>query len=159
MLSRVALVLGSIVVVSPALGTEDTLAEYGSLPAIPCPTISHPPSESEAALLITCSLSYDRFQFAQVIRVYDARVEMDAARDYTYGDPGEADPSGRIYPIRTYFTQSTCAPIANREPGKSCNEIDFAGISICYRLPPGAWTCTAGGSKTAARDGVPPPRY
>jgi hypothetical protein len=145
-----------------AWAAEDSITDYGVSPAILCPTITHAPSASEAALLIACSTSYDNFNHAAVYRTFNVRIQVGKPRAYAIGDPGgnEIDPSSPVYPIRGQRTLSLCSPISDymKNAGKNCSESDFQGDGICYLTPYADWKCALGGILVASRYNVPPPQ-
>jgi|SRR5665213_1153834 len=124
--------------------------EYGTRAAIPCPSIKHPPSAQDAALLITCASESDDTSHGHVNRVTSATVQLGSPRAYAVGDPGsrEADPSAPVTPIRGTYTSWNCGPISDymKNAGKNCLSIDWSGTGICYRTPFGDWKCNLGGA-------------
>jgi hypothetical protein len=141
-----------LVSIGPAsVHAQTTLTQqYGTRPAIPCPSIKHAPSAQDAALLIACVGESDDPSRGSVSRVTNATVEVGAPRAYTAGDPGtrEADPSAPVTPIRGSYTTWLCNPISDymKNAGKNCQSMDWSGTGICYRTPFGDWKCHLGGS-------------
>lgn len=145
----------------PAQASEDKVEDYGVAPLVPCPTLDHPPSESEATLMIICSESYDDFGHGAVYRTFDVKLQVGKPRPYAVGDPGgnEIDPNAPVYPIRGTKTTSVCSPVSDfmKNAGKNCVENDWKGDGRCFQTPFGDWKCTLNGLRTDSRANRPPP--
>ena len=138
---------------TPAHGQTDAAQQYGTRPAIACPTVTHPPTAQEAVMLITCAGESDDPSHGHVERVTDATVQLGSPRAYAVGDPGtrEADPNAPVTPIRGSYTSWTCGPISDymQNAGKNCLSMDWSGNGTCYKSPFGDWKCRLGGSNHA----------
>jgi hypothetical protein len=138
------------------------LPEYQAREPRKCSTVKTPPSVSQAAIMVQCSM--DGLAPTGLTLIQDVKIEMGSPRPFVYRtDAGLAgiDLNAQVYPLRGSYTNYSClkvgAPLV--PPGHSCIRSAIPeSMGWCWKSSFGDFKCTMhGGATPKMEQGMPAP--
>ena len=125
------------------------LAEYQARGPRKCSSVTKPPSVSEAAVMVQCTMeSVSSFGLGLI---QDVKIEMGSSRRFVYSsDAGLSgvDLDAQVYPLRGSYVGYLCNQISNMAPaGQSCTKstVDEA-VGWCWKTSFGDYKCKLQGA-------------
>jgi hypothetical protein len=151
---------------------------YGTRAPRPCPNITNAPSNTEAAVLVQCTMeggiARDNVRLLSGVTVQvkgsrafgvspanddSALLPTIEAAQYK-GDPRDLhiDPKAKVYDIVGSANQFNCGYKNESAPGQNCIQTQFANSpGACWRMNNGQWRCTLLGISSGWKINQPPP--
>lgn len=151
---------------------------YGTRAPRPCPNITHAPSDTEAAVLVQCTMeggiARDNVRLLSGVGVQvrgsrafgftaahddSALVPLIEAAQYK-GDTRDLhiDPKAKVYDIVGSANQFNCGYKNESAPGQNCTQTQFVNSpGACWRMNNGQWRCTLYGISTGWKINQAPP--
>jgi hypothetical protein len=130
-----------------------------------CSKVTSPPTASQAAALVQCTMEYESSQVVSLIQ--EVKVEVGSPRPFIAEDSSfrEIDPSGQVYPIRGSEKMYLCGPVIENvlhNGGKNCSYFaQTRAEGRCWRTKFGDWRCSlaGGGNGTQIQNQPGPTGY
>ncbi len=137
------------------------LSEYQARGPRICTSVTKPPLEWEATVLVQCSM--DSVAPAGLTLVQDVQQDMGAAMPFrSSSDAGmaEIDSKAEVYPLRGSYVSYFCRAIGDGvAAGQNCTKSVVAdGAGWCWKTSFGDWRCKMQGAVTKVESGVGAPR-
>lgn len=142
-------------------GPAVTVAKYQARGPRKCSTVNKPPTVSQAAAMVQCSM--DGLGTTGLTLYQDIKIEMGTPRPFASNtDAGLAgiDRSAQVYPLRGSYTEYFCISIGNGVPaGHSCNRSAVPQANgWCWKTSFGDYSCRLHLGATAKMEpGMPAP--
>ena len=140
-------------------GPPVMLPKYQARAPRKCTTVTKPPSASQAAVMVQCSM--DGLADTGLTLIQDVKIEMGTPRPFVYQtDAGLAgiDLDAKVYPLRGSYSDYFCRTIGVGVPaGHSCIKNAMESQGWCWKTSFGDWTCRMHGGLPQMQQGMPAP--
>jgi len=143
-------------------GPVAMLPKYQARAPRKCSTVTKPPSVSQAAIMVQCSM--DGLALSGLSLVQDVKIEIGKPRPFVYqtdaGLPG-IDLTAQVYPPRGSYTAYFCHQVDGSlvPAGRNCIRSAIPeSQGWCYKTSFGDYTCRMhAGAIPKMEQGMPPP--
>jgi hypothetical protein len=125
-----------------------------------CKSLTTPPSQAQAAVLVQCTMDQDRA--TGLFLMQEVMVQIGTPRSYVVDTDGELqaiDTTAPVYPLAGSLKTYWCSPVGVGYPaGKNCTLMPIPqAIGKCWRTTFGDWKCNLIGPTPNQRTGMPGP--
>lgn len=142
-------------------GPLTMLADYQARAPRTCKSVTSPPSASQAAVMVQCSM--DALTDTGLGLIQDVKVQVGKSRPFVYWtDAGltNIDLTATVYPLQGSYTGYFCTLISNMSPaGQSCIKSAVpAAQGWCWKTSFGEYKCKLQGGAPQSVGGMPAPK-
>jgi hypothetical protein len=142
-------------------GPLTMLPDYQARAPRTCATVTSPPSASQAAVMVQCSM--DGLSDTGLGLIQDVKLQIGKPRPFVYWtDAGLAgiDLTATVYPLQGSYTGYFCNLISNMAPaGQSClRSVVPAAQGWCWKTSFGDYKCKLQGGAPQTVQGVAAPK-
>ena len=142
-------------------GPLTMLPDYQARAPRTCSTVTNPPSVSQAAVMVQCSM--DALTDTGLGLIQDVKVQIGKPRPFNnWSDLGllSIDPSATVYPLQGSYTGYFCSLISNMAPaGQSCLKSTVpAAQGACWKTSFGDYRCKLQGGAPQTVGAMPAPK-
>jgi hypothetical protein len=144
-------------------GPLTMLPEYNTRAPRTCSTVKSPPSASQAAVMVQCTM--DAVSATGLGLIQDVKLEMGSSRPFVYySDAGLAgiDLNAKVYELRGSYTGYFCtlASASLNPPGQNClKSVVPAAQGWCWKTSFGDWKCKMQGGAPDSVVGAGPKTF